>query len=71
MNNDSDSTTRGRGRPPKEEGEVAESNIHLRVTRDRKAAYVRKASAAGQTLAAWCFEHLDKAAGYKPEAKPD
>jgi predicted HicB family RNase H-like nuclease len=47
--------------------QVASSQIHLRVTRQRKAAYVRAANRTQQTLAAWCFDHLDKAAGHKPE----
>lgn len=49
-------------------GEGAESHIHLRVTRERKAAYVRQASSEGKTLAAWCFEHLDKAGAQPPSA---
>lgn len=52
-----------RGRPPLPKGEGATSQIQLRVTPKRKAAYVRAAN--GKTLAAWCFENLDKAAGYE------
>jgi len=45
-------------------GEPADSQIQLRVQRSRKAAYVRAANKSNRTLAAWCFEHLDKASGY-------
>jgi hypothetical protein len=34
----------------------------LRVTRQRKAAYVRAANRKKQTLAAWCFDALDREA---------
>lgn len=54
-----------RGRPELPEGQRADSQIQLRVTRERKAAYVR--AAKGATLAAWCFANLDKAAGYSDE----
>lgn len=54
-----------RGRPPLPEGVAATSQIQLRVQTKRKAAYVRAASKKGLTLAAWCFEHLDRASGYK------
>lgn len=43
--------------------EPATSTIVLRVTRSRKAAYVR--AAHPQTLAAWMFEQCDKAATAK------
>jgi hypothetical protein len=46
------------------EGERADSQIQLRVTRKRKAAYVRAASKKKQTLAAWCFEALDRQSGF-------
>ena len=52
------------GRPPLPRGEAADSQIQLRVTRKRKAAYVRAASKKGQTLAAWCFEGLDRQSGF-------
>lgn len=52
------------GRRPLPKGQAAESHIQLRVTRKRKAAYVRAASRKKQTLAAWCFEALDKESGY-------
>jgi len=52
------------GRPPMPEGERADSQIQLRVTRKRKAAYVRAASKKKQTLAAWCFEALDRQSGF-------
>lgn len=56
-------------RPPLADREkVASSHIHLRVTRKRKAAYVSAAQKKkDQTLADWCFSHLDKASGYKEE----
>ena len=52
------------GRPPLPHGEAADSQIQLRVTRKRKSAYVRAANKKKQTLAAWCFEALDKESGY-------
>jgi len=58
-----------RGRPPLPEGAAATSQIQLRVHTQRKAAYVRTASAQGKTLAEWCFEHLDAASGYKTDAQ--
>ncbi len=53
---------------------TAESLIVLRVSRQRKAAYVRAALASPQgpqTLAAWCFDQLDRAAilATKPNPK--
>lgn len=56
------------GRPREIAGEPATSQIQLRVQRSRKAAYVRAANRTNRTLAAWCFEHLDKASGYKVQA---
>jgi hypothetical protein len=53
-----------RGRPPLPANERADSQIQLRVTRRRKAAYVRGAHKAGLTLAAWVFTHLDRASGH-------
>ena len=52
------------GRPPLPDDQRADAWVQLRVTRRRKSAYVRAASKKKQTLAAWCFEHLDKAAGH-------
>lgn len=52
------------GRPPLPASERADSQIQLRVTRKRKASYVRAASKRKQTLAAWCFEALDRESGY-------
>jgi hypothetical protein len=52
------------GRPVLPPGKGADSQIQLRVTRARKAAYVRAASTDKQTLAAWSFKHLDAASGY-------
>jgi hypothetical protein len=61
-----------RGRPPLPEGTAATSQIQLRVQTKRKAAYVRSANKKGQTLAEWCFEHLDAASGYgSPDQSPD
>lgn len=51
------------GRPPKD-GKAATGQIQLRVTMTRKNAYVR--AARPKKLTAWIFEHLDRAAGYKP-----
>ena len=51
-----------RGRPPLPEERRASSQIQLRVSRHRKAAYVR-ASRPG-TLAAWMFRVCDQASGY-------
>jgi hypothetical protein len=34
------------------------------VQTQRKAAYVRAANKKSQTLAEWCFAHLDAASGY-------
>lgn len=48
-----------------------DSQIQLRVYRDRKAAYVRAAQASDlekKTLSNWCFHHLDKASGYQEPA---
>jgi hypothetical protein len=52
------------GRPPLPDSERADSQIQMRVTRQRKAAYVRSASKNKQTLAAWCFEALDRKSGF-------
>lgn len=52
------------GRPPIA-GEMASGQIQLRVTMDRKNAYVR--AAKPKKLTAWIFEQLDKAANYENE----
>lgn len=53
------------GRPREIPREPADTQIFLRVQRSRKAAYVRAANKTNRTLAAWCFEHLDKASAYE------
>ncbi len=57
-----------RGRPPLPDSERADSQIQLRVTKARKKAYVRAAREErvdeNGTLAAWVFEHLDRASGH-------
>lgn len=45
-------------------GQALHSVIVLKVTTDRKAAYVR--STKGKTLASWIFDLLDKESGYSP-----
>jgi hypothetical protein len=50
------------GRPPLPKSERAESQIQLRVSRKRKAAYVRAARPG--TLAAWIFTVCDKASDH-------
>lgn len=52
------------GRPPLPASERADAHIQLRVTRTRKATYVRAAVKNKQTLAAWCFEALDRKSGF-------
>lgn len=52
------------GRPVLPDDQRADSQIQLRVTRKRKAAYVRAANARAQTLARWCFAALDREAGF-------
>jgi hypothetical protein len=59
------STKTKMGRPKLPDNQRASSQIQLRVTRRRKAAYVSAANP--KTLAAWCFEHLDAASGYQKE----
>ena len=54
-----------RGRPPLPKGTAATSQIQFRVQTKRKAAYVSAANKKGQTLAEWCFDHLDAASGYQ------
>lgn len=69
MENSTEEQKRPAHRPPLTDREkVASSHIHLRVTRARKAAYVKAAQRKkGRTLVEWCFSHLDKASGYKEE----
>jgi hypothetical protein len=50
------------GRPPFSPEGAADAQIQLRVTRARKGAYVAAARKKGETLAAWAFRHLDRAA---------
>jgi hypothetical protein len=59
-----------RGRPPLPKGTAATSQIQLRVQTKRKAAYVRAANKNGQTLAEWCFKHLDAASSYEDPLTP-
>ena len=49
------------GRPPLPVGEGASSQLHVRVTRQQKAAYVRAAVAENKKLSEWVTEKLDKA----------
>jgi hypothetical protein len=53
------------GRPLLPENKKASSQMQFRVSGKRKAAYVKAANKKQQTLAAWCFEKLDGAAGYQ------
>jgi len=59
--------SKGPGRPELPEDQRANSQIQLRVTRKRKAAYVRKASSEKRTLAEWMFQQCDAAANFTPE----
>ena len=52
-----------RGRPPLPTGEGAASHLHLRVSRDQKAAYVRAAVKQEKKLSEWVTSQLDRAAG--------
>lgn len=61
-----DASRKPAGRPAHVPGEPAEAQIQLRVQRSRKAAYVRASNKTNRTLAAWCFEHLDAASGFRP-----
>lgn len=54
------------GRPPIDD-KPAGGHIHLRVTMERKNAYVRAAKPG--KLTEWIFERLDKAAGYQPKSE--
>lgn len=51
----------GPGRPTID---PATGHIHLRVSMDRKNAYVRAAQTKSQTLAAWMFGCCDKESGH-------
>lgn len=55
---------RRRGRPAKAPDQAAATQIQLRTTASRKAAYETQAAKSRQTLTAWIFEALDKAANY-------
>lgn len=56
------------GRPPMPENAGKRSHLHLRIERQRKAAYVKAAQRKkGRTLADWCLKHLDKASGYSED----
>ncbi len=61
----------GPGRPPSEE-ETATAYIHLRCLPSRKTTYVRAANMTRQTLAAFAFDAMDKAAKavLEPPTKP-
>jgi predicted HicB family RNase H-like nuclease len=50
-----------RGRPPLPFGEGASSHLHMRVTREQKARYVRAAVAEKKKLSEWVTQNLDKA----------
>jgi len=54
-----------RGRPPKSGGELASSHLHMRVTREQKATYVRAAVAEKKKLSEWVTQKLDLAANLK------
>jgi len=55
-------------RNARKDAEPQTSFLYLRVTPTRKGAYVRAAQPG--KLTDWATHHLDKAAGYKPEPKP-
>lgn len=63
MNNDE---TKGPGRP-RRDAQPADAQIQLRVTKERKGAYVKASRKAGTTLADWIFGQCDKGADYKPK----
>jgi len=50
-----------RGRPPLPAGEGAASHLHLRVSREQKAAYVRAAVKQKKKLSEWVTSQLDRA----------
>lgn len=54
--------TKRPGRPPKPPDAAATSWVQIRVTRRRKAAWVR--AAAPGKLSKWIAAHLDRAAGF-------
>ena len=54
--------TKRPGRPPKSPDASATSWVQIRVTRRRKAAWVR--AAAPGKLSQWVTEQLDRAANY-------
>lgn len=54
------------GRPTLPDNQRADSQIQLRVSRKRKAAYIRAAKPG--TLAGWCFRNLDQASGFEAKA---
>lgn len=56
------------GRPPKPPGTTADSHLHMRVSRRRKAAWVR--AAAGQKLSEWVTEVLDAVSRYREPPAP-
>lgn len=55
------------GRPALPDDVKASSQMQFRVSKKRKAAYVKAANKKEQTLAAWAFEKLDAASGYQGE----
>jgi len=52
-----------RGRPPLPAGEGAASHLHVRVSREQKAAYVRSAVKEKKKLSEWVTGQLDRASG--------
>lgn len=52
-----------RGRPHKPATERADSQLQIRLPRERKAAYVKAAQRKGMKLSAWVVEALDREAG--------
>lgn len=57
----------GRTKP---EEQRASSQIQLRVTHSRKAAYVREANRNNTTLAGWMFRVCDREARYEATPRP-
>lgn len=47
------------GRPPKPEGQVATSHLHIRVKPRDKAAWVKAAQRRGMTLSEWVVDTLN------------
>lgn len=62
-------STKPPGRPPASKDGTAESNIVLRVTRRRKAAYVSAANARNTTLSNFIQTTCDAAAGFTDSPK--